>query len=131
MSVFLRGTNSNHTLVLIDAIRANLPADGRFDFDTIPSENIERIKILRGPQSAHYGSDAIGGVINIISRRGSGPFQTGGGVELGSNSINKQVVIRCNSTKTEPKSDVCIKLRVSFFVFDSPCPIPLLSMPRC
>jgi vitamin B12 transporter len=91
-SVFTRGTNSNHTLVLIDGIRANSPADGRFDFGTIPSENIERIEILRGPQSALYGSDAIGGVINIITRRGTGPLKTGATLELGSDSINKQAV---------------------------------------
>lgn len=66
-SVFLRGANSNHTLVLIDGLRANSPADGRFDFQTLPAENIERIEVLRGPQSALYGSDAIGGVINIIT----------------------------------------------------------------
>jgi vitamin B12 transporter len=89
-SVFTRGTNSNHTLVLIDGIRANSPADGRFDFGAIPSENIERIEILRGPQSALYGSDAIGGVINIITRRGEGPLQTGGTLEFGSDSIQKQ-----------------------------------------
>lgn len=91
-SVFTRGTNSNHTLVLIDGIRANSPADGRFDFGAIPAENIERIEILRGPQSALYGSDAIGGVINIITRRGDGPLQTGGLLEFGSDSINKQSV---------------------------------------
>ena len=91
-SVFLRGTNSNHTLVLLDGVRANSPADGRFDFGTIPAENIERIEVLRGPQSALYGSDAIGGVINIITRRGQGPLRTGGQLEFGSDSINKQVV---------------------------------------
>ena len=91
-SVFLRGTNSNHTLVLIDGIRANSPADGRFDFGTILAENIERIEVLRGPQSALYGSDAIGGVINIITRRGTGPLKTGGGLEFGSDSLQKQVV---------------------------------------
>lgn len=91
-SVFLRGTNSNHTLVLLDGVRANSPADGRFDFGTIPVENIERIEVLRGPQSALYGSDAIGGVINIITRRGEGPLKTGAQLEIGSDSINKQVV---------------------------------------
>ena len=92
ISVFLRGANSNHTLVLIDGVRANSPADGRFDFGTILAENIERIEVLRGPQSALYGSDAIGGVINIISRRGEGPLQSSGGLEFGSDSLQKQVV---------------------------------------
>lgn len=91
-SIFLRGTNSNQTLVLLDGVRANAPSDGRFDFGTIPVENIERIEIVRGPQSALYGSDALGGVINIITRRGRGDFQSGGRVEFGGQSTNKQVV---------------------------------------
>ncbi|PQV62963.1 vitamin B12 transporter [Abditibacterium utsteinense] len=91
VSIFTRGTNSNHTLVLIDGIRANSPADGRFDFGNILAENIERIEVLRGPQSALYGSDAIGGVINIITRRGTGPLKTGAGLEIGSDSLQKQV----------------------------------------
>lgn len=91
-SIFLRGSNSNQTLVLIDGVRANSPADGRFDFGTIPADNIERIEVLRGPQSALYGSDAIGGVVNIITRRGQGPFRTGGGIEFGNFATNRQIV---------------------------------------
>jgi vitamin B12 transporter len=91
-SIFLRGSNSNQTLVLLDGVRANSPADGRFDFGTVPVENIERIEIVRGPQSALYGSDAIGGVINIVTRRGTGEFQSGGRLELGSQGTNKQVI---------------------------------------
>ncbi|MDF2440159.1 MAG: vitamin transporter [Abditibacteriota bacterium] len=91
-SIFLRGSNSNQTLVLIDGVRANSPADGRFDFGTVAAENIERIEVLRGPQSALYGSDAIGGVVNIVTRRGQGPFRTGGGIEFGNFSTNRQIV---------------------------------------
>ncbi len=91
-SVFTRGTNSNHTLVLMDGVRANNPSDGRFDFGQIPAENIERIEILRGPGSALYGSDAIGGVINIITRRGVGPLKGGGQLEFGNFSTNRQTV---------------------------------------
>ena len=90
-SIFLRGANSNQTLVLLDGVRANSPADGRFDFGLVPVENIERIEIVRGPQSALYGSDAIGGVINIITRRGRGENLSGGRIEFGSQSTNKQV----------------------------------------
>jgi len=72
-SVFLRGANSEHTLVLIDGIEINDPISPTrsFDFAHLTIDNIERIEIVRGPQSALYGSDAIGGVINIITKRGS------------------------------------------------------------
>ena len=90
-SIFLRGTNSNQTLVLLDGVRANSPADGRFDFGLVPVENIERIEIVRGPQSALYGSDALGGVINIITLRGRGENVSGGRLEFGSQNTNKQV----------------------------------------
>jgi vitamin B12 transporter len=73
-SVFIRGAKSEHTLVLIDGVEMNDPiSPGRsFDFAHLTTDNIERIEVLRGPQSTLYGSDAIGGVINIITERGAG-----------------------------------------------------------
>ena len=73
-NVRLRGANPGQTLVLIDGIRVNDPsgASGDFDFATLLPTAIERIEVLRGPQSALYGSDAIGGVVNIITRAGGG-----------------------------------------------------------
>ena len=71
-SIFLRGTNSDHALVLIDGVRASTSITGEFDFADLTTDNIERIEIIRGPQSVLYGSDAIGGVIHIITRRGVG-----------------------------------------------------------
>lgn len=85
-SIRLRGANAGQTLVLIDGIRVNDPSSGsgEFDFATIAPGLIDRIEVLRGPQSALYGSDAIGGVVNIITKRGKGPLQTFAQVEGGS-----------------------------------------------
>jgi len=84
-SVFIRGTNSNHTKVLIDGIDVSDPSNptGAFDFGQLLTPDIERAEVLRGPQSGLYGSDAIGGVINIITRSGSGPMQFTAGLEGG------------------------------------------------
>jgi vitamin B12 transporter len=72
-SIFIRGADSDQTLVLIDGIEVNDPIFNRaFDFANLAADNIERIEVLRGPQSTIYGSEAMGGVINIITRRGGG-----------------------------------------------------------
>ena len=70
-STFVRGTNSRHVQVLIDGITANDAADasGAFNFGSVLLAGIERIEVLRGPASSLYGSSAIGGVVNIITRR--------------------------------------------------------------
>jgi len=73
-SIFIRGANSEHTLVMIDGVEVNDPiSPGRsYDFAHLTVDNIERIEVIRGPQSTLYGSDAIGGVINIITKKGEG-----------------------------------------------------------
>ena len=68
-SIFLRGTESNHTLVLIDGVRMNPSTIGGAAIQNIAPEVIERIEIVKGARSALFGTDAIGGVINIITRR--------------------------------------------------------------
>lgn len=67
-SVFVRGGNSNQTLVLIDGVRVNSSTQGLFDFAHLPLANIERIEIVRGPRAFIWGSDAIAGVIQIFTR---------------------------------------------------------------
>jgi vitamin B12 transporter len=71
--VRLRGAEGNHTLVLIDGIRANGTSDGEFDFADLLVEEIERIEVIRGPHSGLYGSGAIGGVVNVVTKTGKGP----------------------------------------------------------
>lgn len=74
-AIFMRGTNSNHVKVLIDGIDVGDPSipNGAFDFAHLLAGDIERIEVLRGPQSGLYGSDAIGGVISITTKKGEGP----------------------------------------------------------
>lgn len=73
-SIYLRGTNNAHTLVMVDGVRVGDPmaTDGKMSISDLSTDNIERIEIIRGAQSVLYGSDAIGGVINIITRKGKG-----------------------------------------------------------
>lgn len=81
-SVFLRGAPSEHTLVLIDGVEVNDPASpaGAFDFGNLAIDDVERIEVLKGPQSPLYGSAAMGGVVQIFTRPGGGP--TGGSITL-------------------------------------------------
>lgn len=71
-TVRIRGASNTHTLVLIDGAIVNSATQGFFDFSNLTAENIERIEILRGAQSMLYGSDAMGGVINVITKKGRG-----------------------------------------------------------
>lgn len=84
-SLFLRGTASNHTLVLVDGVRMNPGTIGGAAIQHIAPEVIEQIEIVKGARSALYGTDAIGGVINIITRRADSPFVEAG---IGGGSFN-------------------------------------------
>ena len=78
-SVFLRGATSAQTLVLLDGVRLNSPATAAFDLADLTVDGVERVEILRGPQSVLYGSEAMGGVVSITTRRASDGLA--GGVE--------------------------------------------------
>lgn len=67
----LRGTEGNHVLVLVDGVEVSNPNTGEFDFGSLRSEDVVKIEVLRGEQSALWGSDALGGVVNIITRAGA------------------------------------------------------------
>ncbi|GAB6140682.1 TonB-dependent vitamin B12 receptor [Methylosoma difficile] len=82
--VFLRGTNPGHVLVLIDGIKVGSATSGTTAYELLPIDQIERVEIIRGPQSSLYGSEAIGGVIQIFTRKGKEgktkvALQAGGG----------------------------------------------------
>lgn len=70
-SVFMRGANYNQTLVLLNGVRINSGYNNAFDFANLAVDNVERIEVMRGPQSTLYGSEAMGGVINIVTKTGS------------------------------------------------------------
>ncbi|MGE0638770.1 MAG: TonB-dependent receptor [Thermoanaerobaculia bacterium] len=86
-SLFLRGTNSSHTLVLWNGIELNDPYLGGFDWSTLALDGVERVEVVKGPYSALYGSNALGGVVQLVTAAGNG---TRGGhlrAEAGSNEF--------------------------------------------
>lgn len=72
-SVRLRGTASNQTILLVDGLRINSATTGDAPWAYIPMQQIGKMEIVRGPTSSSYGSDAIGGVIQLFTRKGQGP----------------------------------------------------------
>ena len=82
-SAFIRGANSNHTLVLIDGVKINPGTAGGAALQNVTPELVQRIEIVKGPRSSLYGSEAIGGVINIITRRATQSRELGARVQAG------------------------------------------------
>ncbi|MCH7827407.1 MAG: TonB-dependent receptor, partial [Bacteroidetes bacterium] len=99
--VYLRGGNPDFTLVQVDGIEMNMPNDinNTFDFTDLSVDNIDRIEILRGPQSTLYGSNAISGVINIITKKGSGKPKLSISLEGGSYNSYKGMALLRGSVK--------------------------------
>lgn len=83
-SVFIRGTESRHTILLIDGVRYGSATTGAPSLDNIPVELIERIEVLKGPASALYGSEGVGGVIQIFTKQGQAGFSPYASLTLGS-----------------------------------------------
>lgn len=81
-SVFLRGGESDYVQVLVDGVQVNQPG-GAFDFASLTLENVERIEVVRGPASSLYGSDAVSGVIHVITRAGRGAPRGSAGLRAG------------------------------------------------
>ncbi|WP_277811927.1 TonB-dependent receptor domain-containing protein [Chromohalobacter canadensis] len=88
-SLFMRGTESDHSLVLVDGVRINSATSGGASLEMLPLEAIERVEIVRGPRAAAYGADAIGGVIQVFTRRGTASG-TQGGLKASTGSDNTQ-----------------------------------------
>ncbi len=86
-SIFTRGTESNHTLLTFDGRRVAANLAGGFDYANLSLDNVERIEVVRSPSSSLYGADAIGGVINIITRTGRGLEQPEYGISLEAGSF--------------------------------------------
>jgi vitamin B12 transporter len=88
-SVFIRGAESRFTAVYIDGVRIDSQSTGGAAWEGIPLGQIDRIEVLRGPAAAVYGSDAIGGVIQLFTKRGEGPATPFVGVGIGSHNLRK------------------------------------------
>ena len=91
-SVFIRGSESDHVLVLIDGVEVNSTTLGAFNFAHLTTDNIERVEVLRGSGGTLSGSQAIGGVINIITKKGQGPLEAGLSLEGGNGWTNRQLL---------------------------------------
>ena len=86
----LRGMGAEHTLVLIDGQRYNNVRDGQVDFGIFLLQDVDRVEVLRGGYSAIYGADALGGIVNIVTRRSSGHTSVSGELTEGSYGLNGQ-----------------------------------------
>ncbi|MEN9658661.1 MAG: hypothetical protein RL571_2126 [Pseudomonadota bacterium] len=121
-SIFIRGNNANHTLVLIDGVRFGSATLGTAALQHLPLAQVDRIEILRGPAASMYGSDAIGGVIQILTKQGQKGFHPS--VEIGYGSNN---TVDANAGISGGNEDTRYNLSVAHFKTDG---INLSSNPK-
>ncbi|MCD9006468.1 TonB-dependent vitamin B12 receptor [Luteimonas sp. XNQY3] len=88
-SIFMRGSESDHVLVLVDGVRIGSATAGLAAFQDIPVDQIERVEIVRGPRSSLYGSEAVGGVIQIFTRRNAGAISPHARIGVGSHNLRE------------------------------------------
>ena len=112
-TLLMRGTNADHVLVLVDGIKVGSATSGLTPFQDLPVDQIERIEIVRGPRSSLYGSEAIGGVIQIFTRKGGGEltpslrmtagsdqtYQAAGGLSGSNASVFYNIALSGNHTR--------------------------------
>ena len=91
-SVLIRGSGASNTLVLIDGVRIGSATLGQTDLSTVSLAQVERIEVMRGPGSSLYGADAIGGVVNIVTRRGEGALYLHGNAAVGNHASGEAYV---------------------------------------
>ncbi len=91
-SLFVRGANSNQVLVLLDGMELNSVTAGSFDFAHLLTDNVERIEVLRGAGGSLYGSKALGGVVNIITRKGTGSPEVSVSAEGGNERTHRETL---------------------------------------
>ncbi len=110
--VYLWGSKPGHTLVMVDGVEVNDPMspDRSFDFAHLPSGNIERIEVIRGPQSTLYGSDAMAGVINIITKKGKGKPKFEVSAESGTHETFQESASLSGSTEKADYSFILSRL---------------------
>jgi vitamin B12 transporter len=88
-SVFIRGAENRHTILLVDGVRLGSATTGNPTWDNIPVDMIERIEVLKGPASALYGSEGVGGVVQVFTRQGRQGFHPSAALTLGSGRHRK------------------------------------------
>ena len=108
-SIFMRGTNSGHVLTLIDGVKLYSATVGTTAFQFLPLDQIDRIEIVRGPRSNLYGSEAVGGVIQIFTKDGSG--KTSSHAEVGYGSYN---TLTASAGSTGSSDDSSYSVNVSY-----------------